>query len=239
MVLTLLSALYPANYQDGSCSFGLDPRIRTGIRTNVSPWLTICCREPLSIMCTNGRKETLLTAIERQTPFLKTSHDSPLPVVLLNTRTRWTKAISVAEYLFRLLDSINAERHAEMENSAQTTTVNWRSTPQRTGSFHCSPQASGVREKSFLGGEPETQPLMACFLPGGKTNLQMPIYGPPCITGPHSPRKSRQAQPLMEVRSVRLGVGPGPVVQNLWTWARNMCGESTKWVFNREPFLLF
>lgn len=88
MVLTLLSALYPANYQDGSCSFGLDPRIRTGIRTNVSPWLTLCCREPLNIMCTNGRKETLLTATERQTPFLKTSHDSLLPVVLLNTRTR-------------------------------------------------------------------------------------------------------------------------------------------------------
>lgn len=92
--------------------------------------------------------------------------------------------------MFQLLDSTNAERHTE-----------------RTGSCHFYPQASGVCEKSFLRGEPEAQPIMACFPPGGKMNLQIPIYGPPCITGPHSPSKSRHAQPLMEVRSMEAGGG--------------------------------
>ena len=57
--------------------------------------------------------------------------------------------------IFQLLDSVSAERFAQMENSAHYGHSNLAEHPVKTGPFHSYPQASGTGKKAFLGEEPE------------------------------------------------------------------------------------
>lgn len=86
---------------------------------------------------------------------------------------------------------------------------------------------SGVGKKSCLGGEPEAQPPAASFSLAGKINLQTPIHGPPCKTGP----QKVQAHSATE-GSLGMGCGWGTGEQCRTAAFR----PKSLWrVFKREP----